>query len=663
MKLLPKLLLALMCLLTIRSYANNVNGGELFCQHISDSTYTVTLKLYWNCDNSLTEPTTTPLCLYDMCGSYLANISMTRVTAMPEVPTTCPSNPTKCTYPASTIPGTKLLTFNAIVTLPSRCSTWRLSSYYDHRNTAQNLSTSSNSGYYYSELIMNNTGGFLVNSSPVSTVPDIICLPQNVPYIYTPNLTDPNGDSVTIDHSTIYMPFGTSCNTSKITATLAAKSPTLNLANNPFQTGNTFNTNTAAKAVSFTPTELGDQLINLRIGEYRSGTQIGSYLKEIRFFIVPAPTYTINKNILNLSNCTKTFDTVMACIGQTFGFAVDIKSSDPTSIISVTDNHLSFAPSASVGYSAQYKDSVRANFSWPSTLSANYNNILVFTIRDSSCKTGFVMQRSVAVYINLIGKPVALNDTNICSGSSYQLFGIRGGGYSWRELPGGSTGSLSCTTCANPVVTPTLTTRYELTSAASAACGNNKDTVTIGVTAVQTLGVSLSPSSPVKYIPGVSVSFTATPSNCSTPTYVWKRNGTVVPGVSGNVYTFTPSLATETISCQMMCGDMCYTPAFVTATGTAVSLAGVDEVKTATLVVLYPNPNNGSFEIAGLAQKAGMVHYSITNLAGQTIQNGQYTVTAGNYQYTLKINLPAGAYILKLQDDDGNSSVQKLIIQ
>ena len=104
-------------------------------------------------------------------------------------------------------------------------------------------------------------------------------------------------------------------------------------------------------------------------------------------------------------------------------------------------------------------------------------------------------------------------------------------------------------------------------------------------------------------------------------------------------------------------------PKTVTASTTVRSAQSVAKTTTALQVYITPNPNNGTFELAGLATKAGKVQYTITNLAGQIIANGQYTVAAGSYKHTLKTNLPAGVYILKLQDDDNSTAVQKLIIQ
>jgi hypothetical protein len=77
-------------------------------------------------------------------------------------------------------------------------------------------------------------------------------------------------------------------------------------------------------------------------------------------------------------------------------------------------------------------------------------------------------------------------------------------------------------------------------------------------------------------------------------------------------------------------------------------------------VVLYPNPNNGSFTIEVSGQQANStVVVEIYNVLGQQIY--QSTFTSG----TTKVNLqnPAGSYIYRVRNVDGKQlSMGKLII-
>lgn len=660
MKLLPKLLLSVLLLTSVSAYSNNVNGGELYYEHIADSTYKFILKIYWNCDSGIPEPSTMTICWYDSCSSYQAFLPLDKTTST-EVPAPCPSNPTRCTSPTSTLSGTKLLIYSRNYQMPSRCTNLKISTYIQNRNIVQNIASGSSGTPLYLGLTFNNMSTpHHFNSMPVSGAPSYVHILQNVPYTYSLNLTDADGDSVTVENTPLATLASQNCALPITAVPFATKTPALNLASNPFQTGNTFRLNAAAKVISFTPTDLGEHSICVRIREYRAGIQLTSYLKEIRFNVIPNPTtYNVTKNILNIESCVRDADTIYACVNTTFRFAVDFKSSDPNTYLYVTDNGTSFTPAPSITYTNQNKDSVRAQFQWTAPPSlAGTGKVLVFTVKDSSCKTNRVFYRTFPVYINLVSKPVALTDTTICYGDSDTLTATLGGGYSWRILPGG-TGTISCTTCTNPIVHPLQATSYELTSSVNSYCPN-KDTVTIKVNTRQYPSVIITPPV-VYYSANTPVTLVAVPMSCTNATYSWSRNGVKIPGATDDTLIITPNIY-DVFTCDMHCLDYCLSTNNPYTTRIVQWKAGVEHTTPAMEITIYPNPSNGSFEISGFAGINSNKRYTITTLAGQTILKGSYDVKAGSYKHTLKTNLPAGVYILKLQDDN-SSAIRKLIIQ
>lgn len=660
MKLLPKLLLVLLLCIPLRMFANYINGGELYIQGVSDSTYKFILKLQWNCVTGIPEPTSMPLCFYNSCTSTYLSATMTKNAGYVELPTGCQVYPTICTSTSSNISGTKTLTYSADITMPIRCPFWRVSTYYNHRNISANCPNN----VFYAEVYINNTTSNN-HASAQSNNAALLYLRQNLPYTYTLDISDANGDSVVIETATPMYPNNiTSCSYTPMSTSLSTKTPSLNITNNPFQTNNTFKIDNTLKAITFTPTETGAQLLDLNIKEYRTGTLISSHYKEIRFAVMPPTSYlyNISRSYGATTNCVRTADTITVCAGQAFSFNTYMKSTSAASALHVNDNHFYGATSANVSYNNQNKDSVSALFQWTAPAKPGIN-LVVFSVADSTCNTsgpGVITVQTFPVYINVVGKPLALKDTTICAGSNYQLKATLGGNYIWSVLPGGTAGSLSCTTCASPIATPATTTSYEVTSLASALCSNNKDTVTITVEPNKTASISLAPAT-VYYKPGIPVTLTATGNGCNTPSYVWKKNGTVIAGATGTTYTYTPT-ALDNITCEMTCTDLCTSPKLVSATRTLQWNVGIANTTTNMQVAIYPNPSNGSFEISGYSPTNNNIQYTITNPAGQTILKGNYAVKAGSYKHTLKTNLPAGVYILKLQDDN-SSVVQKLIIQ
>src|SRR6185312_2844470 len=69
-----------------------------------------------------------------------------------------------------------------------------------------------------------------------------------------------------------------------------------------------------------------------------------------------------------------------------------------------------------------------------------------------------------SVLVNPLPVISAGSDVAICKGDNTPLTATGGDTYSWSPAEG-----LSCTTCSNPVATPTITTTYTVTGAMLAA--------------------------------------------------------------------------------------------------------------------------------------------------------------------------------------------------
>lgn len=112
----------------------------------------------------------------------------------------------------------------------------------------------------------------------------------------------------------------------------------------------------------------------------------------------------------------------------------------------------------------------------------------------------------------------------ICEGSSTTLSGTGSGTFIWSPSTG-----LSCTTCANPVATPSITTTY--TFSITASCGTNSDTVTITVNSLPT--VSITGSNTI--CPGANATLTASGGT----NYSWST------GASTSMIIVSPTTATN----------------------------------------------------------------------------------------------------------------------
>lgn len=470
--------------------ANNAAGGELIYEWISDSTYRFFFKFYRDCSGD-TATATAPLCFKNPCASTGFTVTMNRWQGpFPgggqdgnTVSSGCSQYKTTCDSPASNLPGFKEYWYSATVTLPARCNAWRIFTYINYRNASNNIQNATTKQMYL-ECRFNNTGTFQGNSSPYFSIKPIPYLLQNAPYSYNNGAIDPNGDSVVTE---VVNPLTgvTSCTDSPYNAALNTMSPLLSIPSNPFQTNNTFTTNNSTGQMNFTAAQLGSNTLAIRVKEYRSGILIGWIMRDIDVVVLPNTTAIPILNgacgpvpiggPINGSN-------LQGCVGQQLSFCFYAKSPDTNAILVVTDNHQFTIPNATITYYNQKNDSVSGTFMMTPTLADVGPKNFVITIKDSTCRPpGILLYYVFSTQIYIWPPVVAVKDTSICSGNAAYLNVSGGGSYQWAVLPGGASGSLSCTTCAAPIATPTTTTSYAVVSTINTFCNNNKDTVTVSV--------------------------------------------------------------------------------------------------------------------------------------------------------------------------------------
>jgi len=121
-------------------------------------------------------------------------------------------------------------------------------------------------------------------------------------------------------------------------------------------------------------------------------------------------------------------------------------------------------------------------------------------------------RQAVNVIIGSSASTTISPGTAICSGNSTPLTATGGSSYSWAPAAG-----LSCTNCANPTASPTVTTMYTVTI--TTGCGTAKDSVLVTVNSVAGATISAAPSAVCS---GTSSTLTA---NGGT-TYSWNTGAT-----------------------------------------------------------------------------------------------------------------------------------------
>ncbi|RYD56179.1 MAG: T9SS type A sorting domain-containing protein, partial [Sphingobacteriales bacterium] len=75
-------------------------------------------------------------------------------------------------------------------------------------------------------------------------------------------------------------------------------------------------------------------------------------------------------------------------------------------------------------------------------------------------------------------------------------------------------------------------------------------------------------------------------------------------------------------------------------------------------VRLYPNPNRGSFTVAGITSPE--VHVEIINAVGQVVYRDRATQLTG--ELTIKAQLTQGIYLIKLQENNNQKQTLKFTV-
>ncbi len=663
-----KLILPIFLLLTSFSFVNyqskaaNIAAGDLSFEWVGDSTYRIIARIYQDCASG-SEPDSIPLCMYNSCTNSTASYYMQKVTIPNPWTPNCTSLQTTCDNPSSTVPGYEEVWYQKTLTLPSRCATWRASTYINDRNNSINISNATSSAFYL-EATINNTNTH-INSSAHHSVRPIIYATQNQQFSYNSGAVDPDGDSIVTQ--IIAPQTATACGGTVSNVSYNTASPAISVPSNPFQTNNQFSLNATSGEISFTSTALGKNSFAIRTTEYRNGTVIGSSTRELQVQTLSIPTRPEANITLGCGQSMPTTGNYIdVCYGQGLSFCFDIVSNSSDAKLYAL---FSTSFSGSFNTNGLYTDSLHTTYNLPpSTLQPGiYEMGLV--ILDTVCRPpGTLIPYLFKIPIRILGPTETIADTFICPNGNIQLNTTGGADFNWTILAGGTANSLSCTNCDSPWASPTNTTTYAVESSASTFCPDHQDTVTITVvqpSSVTYPAVSISVAPDSNIASGTSVTFTANATGCNNPTYRWVVNSTGLPGNNNSTFTSNTLNDNDIVYCVVSCADSCPSPrdTFSNTITMHINNAAYN-IANNTDIKLYPNPNSGIFtiEINKLGANRKELQIEILNTIGQTVYSRSITPANNNIKEQINLNdMPSGMYLLKASTDSGTDIVRFIV--
>jgi gliding motility-associated-like protein len=230
---------------------------------------------------------------------------------------------------------------------------------------------------------------------------------------------------------------------------------------------------------------------------------------------------------------------------------------------------------------------------------------------------------------------VTPSQDTICAGESVQFNASPATSYSWQPTTG-----LSCTTCANPIATPTSTTIYSVTGVDNTSGCTSTVTGTIEVNPIPTSAFTV--VSPICSTNPTTITYTG---NADTNAiFTWNFNGgTATPGTGIGPHqvtwnapgTYNVSLSVSKYGCLS------------SVTTVPVTVSNISTTTSANNNVSCYNGNNG---IASTNPVNGISPY-------------QYSWSTTPTQISqVASNLPAGSYFVTITDNAGCSAVDSVVI-
>ena len=241
-----------------------------------------------------------------------------------------------------------------------------------------------------------------------------------------------------------------------------------------------------------------------------------------------------------------------------------------------------------------------------------------------------------SVTITMEAMPVAVINSDATTGCVGEILTVTadgGSGYVWSN--GSDDPSLSITDVSESG-TYTVTVTND--------CGD-EDTEEITLTIVP------NPAAPI--ISLVAGSYTS--SQTGTGTHMWYIENTLVTGQIGSTLPSSAVAEGNSVYCVYVDENGC-------ESDPSNAIVGLDEVSRMNAEVsIYPNPNNGQFEVR-FGDVNGLMNVTLTNTLGQVVYTTQVVAQKGTVSNFEIDNLESGAYQLSLIGEAGQS-IQQIIIE
>jgi Zn-dependent metalloprotease len=272
------------------------------------------------------------------------------------------------------------------------------------------------------------------------------------------------------------------------------------------------------------------------------------------------------------------------------------------------------------------------------------------------------MHIAVAAYATpLVAISAVPNDT-VCSGSTaifvaVPTYGGTAPTYNWsRNGINVATGpTYSCIPLGGDVIVCRMVSNY--TCRAVDVALSAPLTVTVEPNVPNSVTVTVDHMS---LVVGSAATFTAFAANPgASPVFQWYINGTAVVGATSATFTTTTLVDGQVVSCSIASSNPCAYPATNYSAGISMHVSnGVGVIGQVNNLLLVPNPNNGTFIIAGtLVSGATEANVEVVDMLGQVVYSSAAPIANGviSKVFTLDNSVAAGMYLVHVTTTSGSA--------
>jgi len=468
-----KILSVLFILSSLYTFASHIAGGQITYKCLGNNQYEVKLTYFWDCAGGF-NPGASQIINIAGCSQSM-NLTVNQSTTTPGdgilAGGLCPTASTVTTCK-------KRIEYTGIVTLPSACNSWTLSIGSCCRS-ANIINQSPTQQDYFHQATLNNLAA-PCNNSPDISIGDLPNFCVNQPACFNLGATEIDGHTLSYSLVSAYASAGL------VNTYIAPYSGAVPIV------GITINASTGQ--VNFTPTTIGDFVINVLITETDgSGNIVGTIMRDFQAIVTNCNNQTVSCGQGNITNVTSgtvpggSGNTLQICENIPFCFDVNFTDPNGTDSIKISSPNMSTSlPGSSMvlTYTPGITNQVKATICWtPPQGSSGLNTNFVLIVKDNACPVPGT--QILNYFIDVLPATSAGPDRTICGSQSASITATGSSTvFAWSDLAGNpiTVGpAFSCNPCSNPVIKPSVTTTYVVTNIGGGLNCKNKDTLTINV--------------------------------------------------------------------------------------------------------------------------------------------------------------------------------------